>query len=90
MMKPLLPVLGTLGLMLIAAPVQAKDKLRGETVCFPADKVIKILDELAEVKPKRRDIVDVGLQPRFMTATVCIRWRKWPRAQKTGKNSIRR
>lgn len=47
--------------------VQAKDqKLRGETFCFPAKDVPKLVTELAEVKPKRRNIVDVRLQPRFI------------------------
>ncbi len=47
--------------------VQAKDqKLRGETFCFPAKDVPKLVSELAEVKPKRRNIVDVRLQPRFI------------------------
>lgn len=39
---------------------------RGTTFCFPAEKVPGILDELAEVKAERRDIVDVGLQPKFL------------------------
>jgi len=41
-------------------------KLRGETFCFPAKDVPKLVSELAEVKPKRRNIVDVRLQPRFI------------------------
>jgi hypothetical protein len=63
MMKPLLPLAGAL---LLALPAQAEERLRGKTVCFPADKVIKIVDELAEVEADRRDVVDVGLQPRFL------------------------
>ena len=41
-------------------------KLRGETFCFPAKDVPKLVSELAEVKPERRNIVDVRLQPRFI------------------------
>ena len=40
--------------------------LRGETFCFPAKDVPKLISELAEVKPERRNIVDVRLQPRFI------------------------
>ena len=40
--------------------------LRGETFCFPAKDVPKLVSELAEVKAKRRNIVDVRLQPRFI------------------------
>ncbi len=40
--------------------------LRGETFCFPAKDVPKLVSELAEVKPERRNIVDVRLQPRFI------------------------
>ena len=42
------------------------DKLRGDTYCYPAKEVPKIVGELAEVKPERRNIVDVRLQPRFI------------------------
>ncbi len=41
-------------------------KLRGETFCFPAKDVPKLVSELAEVKPERRNIVDVRLKPRFI------------------------
>lgn len=40
--------------------------LRGETFCFPAKDVPKLVGELAEVKESRRNIVDVRLQPRFI------------------------
>jgi len=40
--------------------------LRGETFCFPAKDVPKLVRELGEVKAERRDIVDVRLQPRFI------------------------
>ena len=42
------------------------DDLRGETFCFPAKDVPKLVSELAEVKPERRNIVDVRLEPRFI------------------------
>lgn len=41
-------------------------ELRGETFCFPAKDVPKLVNELAEVKESRRNIVDVRLQPRFI------------------------
>ncbi len=41
-------------------------KLRGETFCYPAKDVPKIVKELAQVKAKRRNIVDVRLEPRFI------------------------
>ncbi len=50
-----------------ASPAYAgDDKLRGETFCYPAKDVSKIVSELAQVKPKRRNIVDVRLEPRFI------------------------
>lgn len=63
MMKPLLPALA---LLLIAAPSHADEKLRGETVCFPASKALKLIDNLNEIDADRRDVVDVGLEPRFI------------------------
>ena len=44
----------------------ADDKLRGETYCYPAKDVPKIVNELAKVKAERRNIVDVRLEPRFI------------------------
>ncbi len=41
-------------------------KLRGETVCFPAKDVPKLVGKLAEVDAERRKIVDVRLEPRFI------------------------
>jgi hypothetical protein len=41
-------------------------KLRGETFCFPAKDVPKLVRKLSEVKPERRDVVDVQLAPRFI------------------------
>jgi len=49
-----------------SAAFAADDKLRGDTFCYPAKEVPKIVNELAQVKPDRRDIVDVRLQPRFI------------------------
>ena len=48
------------------AAFSATADLRGETVCFPAKDVPKLVGELAEVKAKRRNIVDVRLMPRFI------------------------
>jgi hypothetical protein len=55
------------GLCGFSAAAQADTpELRGETFCFPAKDVPKLVDELAKVKPKRRNIVDVRLEPRFI------------------------
>ena len=51
---------------LCPAAAHAADDLRGETFCFPAKDVPKLIDELAEIKADRRDVVDVRLQPRFL------------------------
>lgn len=40
--------------------------VRGETFCFPAKDVPKLVRGLGEVEAERRDIVDVRLQPRFI------------------------
>jgi len=43
-----------------------ESNLRGETFCFPAKGVPKLVNGLATLKPKYRNIVDVRLQPRFI------------------------
>ncbi len=52
----------------IAAAAHADEEsgLRGETFCFPAKDVPKLVSELGEVKEKRRNIVDVRLDPKFI------------------------
>lgn len=51
----------------IPAAAQADEPaLRGETFCFPAKDVPKLVSELSEVKEKRRNIVDVRLDPKFI------------------------
>jgi hypothetical protein len=50
----------------LMAAFAAGEKLRGETFCFPAKDVPKLVSELGEVKAERRDIVDVRLKPRFI------------------------
>jgi len=49
-----------------SAAFAADDKLRGDTFCYPAKEVPKIVSELAQVKENRRNIVDVRLKPRFI------------------------
>lgn len=49
-----------------SAAYAGKDNLRGDTFCYPAKDVPKIVGELAQVKPERRNIVDVRLKPRFI------------------------
>jgi len=44
----------------------AETKLRGEVFCFPAKDVPKLVDKLGKVDSSRRDIVDVGLKPKFL------------------------
>lgn len=62
----ILPFTLTLLLGLSTNAFADSDKLRGETFCFPAKDVPKLVSELAEVKADRRNIVDVRLQPRFI------------------------
>lgn len=51
----------------LAATSQADTSdLRGETFCFPAKDVPKLVEKLSEVKEKRRNIVDVRLDPKFI------------------------
>ncbi len=42
------------------------ENLRGEIFCFPAEKVPKLVKNLGKVKESRRDVVDVGLMPKFL------------------------
>ena len=65
-MKPAIPALLVTLSTALAAPAFADEDLRGETFCFPAKDVPKLIDELAEVDEDRRDIVDVRLEPRFI------------------------
>ncbi len=44
----------------------AQSDLRGETFCFPAKKVPKLVKKLSKVDESRRDVVDVGLMPKFL------------------------
>jgi hypothetical protein len=56
-----------LGSVLMASPALAKDtEKRGEIFCFPAKAVPKLVDEVAEVKEKYRNIVDVTIDPKFL------------------------
>lgn len=56
---------------LLCANAQAQSNdlptdIRGEVFCFPAKKIPKLVKKLGEVKETRRDVVDVGLMPRFL------------------------
>ena len=56
-----------IGLLSFSASAFAETQpVRGETFCFPAKDVPKLVSELGEVKPDRRNIVDVRLKPRFI------------------------
>lgn len=65
-MKPAIPALLVTLSTALAAPALAAEDLRGETFCFPAEDVPKLIEELAEVDEDRRDVVDVRLEPRFI------------------------
>lgn len=52
--------------VLVPQLAYAKDKLRGEVFCFPAQDVPKIVDNLKELDDDRRDIVDVDINPKFI------------------------
>lgn len=66
-MKHWIPVLLVTLLTSIALPAFGSSvELRGETFCFPAKDVPKLVDELAELDADRRDVVDVRLEPRFI------------------------
>ena len=62
----ILPFLLTVSFGVSSAAFAGDENLRGETYCYPAKEVPKIVGELAEVKAERRNIVDVRLQPRFI------------------------
>lgn len=49
---------------------------RGDVFCFPAKDVPKLVDKLAEVKDKYRNIVDVTIDPRFLIKDGGV----WPEA----------
>ncbi len=62
----ILPFIVTALITSVSTAFADTQKLRGETFCFPAKDVPKLVSELAEVKEKYRNIVDVRLQPRFI------------------------
>jgi len=55
-----------IGSVLSSTSAQAKSDLRGETFCFPAKKVPKLVKKLGKVDDSRRDVVDVALKPKFL------------------------
>ena len=65
-MKPAIPAILLTLSSVFAFPAYAADELRGETFCFPAKDVPKLIDELSEIKDERRDVVDVRLKSRFI------------------------
>ena len=62
----ILPLALTVAFFSATVVVGAEAGLRGETVCFPADKVPKLVKKLSKVRADRRNIVDVRLKPRFI------------------------
>jgi len=63
--------LSAVGACSLNTPVQAQteippENIRGEIFCFPTKKVPKLVKKLGEVKASRRDVVDVGLMPKFL------------------------
>jgi len=65
-MKPTIPALLVTLCSVIASPAVAAEDLRGETFCFPAKDVPKLIKKLNEIEEKRRNVVDVRLEPRFI------------------------
>ncbi|GGX72241.1 hypothetical protein GCM10011309_23170 [Litorimonas cladophorae] len=59
-------------------------ELRGETFCFPAKDVPKLVRKLSEVKADRRDIVDVQLAPRFIIKDEGV----WPERFYLAENGV--
>lgn len=57
-----------LGSIFSIAPGSHADETnkRGDVFCFPAEDVPKLVDKLATVKPKYRDVVDVTIDPKFL------------------------
>lgn len=56
-----------LGTIFSTSTVDANDfESRGKTFCFPAKSVPKLVDEIATVKDKYRDVVDVQIDPKFL------------------------
>ena len=64
MLTTSLTILSVLSVSFIAE-AETKEK-RGETFCFPTEKAVDIVDDLAEVKDEHRNIVDVDIDPRFL------------------------
>lgn len=56
-----------LGTILSTSTVHANEvESRGETFCFPARSVPKLVDKIAMVKEKYRNVVDVQIDPKFL------------------------
>lgn len=57
-----------LGSIFIVSPLAEADttEKRGEVFCFPTEKALDVVDDLAEVKDKHRNVVDVDIDPRFL------------------------
>lgn len=60
------PLIIALSFLVMSSTAFAEDKLRGEIFCFPGKDVPKLVDNLREVKPERRDVVDVDINPKFL------------------------
>jgi len=79
----ILPFVVTLLCGTVSSAHANKQNLRGEMFCFPAKDVPKLISELASVKSKRRNIVDVRLMPRFIIKDGGV----WPERFYLAKNS---
>jgi len=43
-----------------------REGIRGEIYCFPDKHVTKMVDKLDELKPSKRDVVDINIDPKFL------------------------
>jgi len=62
----IMPLVLTVSCLAVSSAAADEPALRGETFCFPAKSVPKLVRQLESIKPERRDVVDVRLAPRFI------------------------
>lgn len=65
-MKPTIPALFVTVWTVMSSSALAAEDLRGEIYCYPAKDVPRLVEKLDEIDEKRRDVVNVRLEPRFI------------------------